>query len=129
MTFGDFLWSLLIFYFIFFYFLILFRILSDLFGDRDTSGWMKTVWILALLFLPFLTMIIYLIARGKSMAERTIARHEAAAKDQQEYIRRVAASSGGGSDPTAQIAKGHELLQSGAITQQEFDSIKAKALA
>jgi len=128
-TFGEFLWSLLIFYFIFFYFLILFRILTDLFGDRDTSGWIKTVWILALLFLPFITMIVYLIARGKSMAERTIARHEARAADEQAYIRRVASSNGGGGDPAAQIAKGHELLQSGAITQQEFDSLKAKALA
>lgn len=131
MTFGEFLWSLLIFYFIFFYFLILFRILSDLFSDSDTSGLMKTVWIIALLFLPFITMIIYLITRGKSMAERQIARHQAAAADQADYIRRVAGSNGssGGGDPAAQIAKGQELLQSGAINQAEFDALKAKALA
>ena len=62
------------------------------------------------------------------MGLSTIARHEARAADEQAYIRRVASSNGGGGDPAAQIAKGHELLQSGAITQQEFDSLKAKAL-
>jgi hypothetical protein len=128
-TFGEFLWSLLIFYFIFFYFLILFRILSDLFSDSDTSGLMKTVWIIALLFLPFITMIVYLITRGKSMAERSLARHQAAAANQADYIRHVAGSNGAGGDPAAQIAKGQELLQSGAINQAEFDALKAKALA
>jgi len=128
MTFGDFLWSLLIFYLIFFYFMILFRILGDLFSDPEVSGLAKTGWIIFLLFFPFLAMIVYLIARGKRMTERTIARSEAANAEQQEYIRRVAGSSNGG-DPVAQIAKGHELLESGAITRQEFDTLKAKALA
>jgi hypothetical protein len=128
MDFGDFLWSLLIIYFIFFYFMLLFRILSDLFSDHDTSGFAKAMWIIFLLFFPFIAMIVYLIARGRSMTERAIAASQAANEQQQEYIRRVAAS-GGDSGPAAQIAKGHELLESGAITQQEFDALKSKALA
>ena len=64
MDLGDFLWSLLVIYFIFFYFMILFRIIGDLFSDHDTSGLAKTVWIIFLLFVPFLAMFIYLIVAG-----------------------------------------------------------------
>jgi hypothetical protein len=126
-TLGDFLWSLLTFYFIFFYFMILFRIVGDLFSDHDTSGLGKTVWILFLLFLPFIAMCVYLITRGKAMTERAIARSQTANADQQEYIRRVAGS--GSNDAAAQIAQGKELLSSGAITPQEFEALKVKALA
>jgi hypothetical protein len=126
-SFGDFLWSLLIIYFIFFYFMILFRIIGDLFSDHEMSGLGKTGWIIFLVVFPFLAMFIYLITHGKDMTERAMAHEQAAAADQQDYIRQVAGS--GNNDPAAQIAKGHELLSSGAITQQEFDSLKAKALA
>ena len=127
MDLGDFLWSLLVFYFIFFYFMVVFRILGDLFSDRETSGLAKTGWIIFLLFLPVLAMIVYLITRGRGMTERTIARSQAANAEQEQYIRQVAGSSN--SEPAAQIARGQELLQSGAITHQEFDALKAKALA
>jgi len=127
MSFGDFLWSLLIIYFLFFFFMILFRILGDLFSDSQMSGLTKTLWVVFLLFLPLIAMIVYLITRGKRMAERAVARSEAAKAEQDEYIRRVAASDK--ADPAAQISKGQELFASGAITQQEFDSLKAKALA
>ena len=125
---GDFLWSLLVIYFIFFYFMVLFRIIDDMFSDHELSGLGKTGWIIFLVVLPFLSMFIYLIARGKGMTERAMAKAQARNADQQEYIRSVAGS-GGGADPAAQITKGHELLTSGAITQQEFDALKAKALA
>jgi hypothetical protein len=125
-TLGDFLWSLLVFYFIFFYFMILFRILGDLFSDHEVSGVGKTGWIIFLLLVPFIAIFVYLITRGKGMTERAMAQAQAVNADQQEYIRRVAGSRS--SDPAAQIAKGHELLSSGAITQQEFDALKAKAL-
>ena len=128
MSLGEFLWSLLVFYLIFFYFMILFRIIADMFADPDLSGAGKTGWIIFLLFFPFLAMFVYLITRGKAMTEWSIARAHAAQTEQQEYIRQVAGS-GGASDPTAQIARGQELLASGAITQQEFDALKAKALA
>jgi hypothetical protein len=124
---GDFLWSLLVIYFIFFYFMILFRIIGDLFSDHDLSGLGKTVWIIFLLVFPFLAMFVYMISRGQGMMERAVAHAKAANADQQEYIRSVAGS--GGNDPAAQIAKGQDLLKSGAITQPEFEALKAKALA
>jgi hypothetical protein len=124
MDLGDFLWSLLVIYFIFFYFIILFRILADLFSDHETSGLAKTGWIILLLLVPFLTMFVYLITRGKRMTERAMAASQAAQAAQQDYIRQAA-----GTDPATQIANGQELLNTGAITQQEFDALKAKALA
>jgi hypothetical protein len=123
---GDFLWSLLVIYFIFFYFIVLFRILTDLFSDHEASGLAKTGWIIFLLVVPFLAMFIYLITRGKAMTERAMAAQQAAQSAQQDYIRQAA---GGGADPASQIANGQALLNSGALTQQEFDALKAKALA
>jgi hypothetical protein len=124
MDLGDFLWSLLVIYVIFFYFMILFRVIGDLFSDHDTNGLEKTLWIIFFIVLPFLSLFIYLIARGKGMTERAMAQAKAQDAAQQDYIRQVA-----GDDPATQIAKGQQLLSSGAITQQEFDAIKAKALA
>jgi hypothetical protein len=121
---SDFLLSLLAFYFIFFYFMILFRILGDLFSDHETSGLAKTGWIIFLLLVPFLAIFVYLITRGKGMTERAIAASQAAQVAQQDYIRQAA-----GNDPATQIANGQELLKTGAISQQEFDALKAKALA
>ena len=126
MDFGDFLWSLLIFYFIFFYFMILFRVIGDLFTDKEASGLSKTLWLIFLLFFPFLSLFIYLITKGQAMNERAMARAAEANSAQQDYIRQVA---GAGDDPTAQIAKAHDLLAAGAISQAEFDALKAKALA
>jgi len=126
MSFGDFLWSLLIFYFIFFYFMILFRIIGDLFSNHDASGWTKFLWILFLLFFPFIAICVYLISQGQGMTQRAMARAAEVNASQQAYIREVAST---GTDPTDQIAKGAELLKSGAITQAEFDALKAKALA
>jgi phosphoglycerol transferase MdoB-like AlkP superfamily enzyme len=126
MSLGDFLWSLLVIYFIFFYFMILFRILGDLFSDHETSGLAKTGWIIFLLLVPFLAMFVYLITRGQGMTQRATAQAEAANSAQQAYIREVAGTSDA---PTAQIAKAHDLLGSGAITPTEFDALKAKALA
>jgi ABC-type multidrug transport system fused ATPase/permease subunit len=121
---GDFLWTLLAFYFIFFYFMILFRILADLFSDHETSGLAKTGWIIILLLVPFLAMFMYLITRGRGMTERAMAASQAAQSAQKDYIRQTA-----GTDPATQIANGQELLKTGAISQQEFDTLKTKALA
>jgi hypothetical protein len=126
MDFGDFLWSLLIFYFIFFYFMILFRVIGDLFSNKEASGLNKTLWLLFLLFLPFLALFIYLITNGQGMTERAMARAAEQNAAQQDYIRQVA---GAGDDPAAKIAKAHDLLAAGAISQAEFDALKAKALA
>jgi phosphoglycerol transferase MdoB-like AlkP superfamily enzyme len=126
MDLGDFLWSLLVIYFIFFYFMILFRVIGDLFSDKEASGASKALWVVFLLFLPFLALFIYLITKGKAMNERAMARAEEMNAAQQDYIRSVAGTS---DDPTAKIAKAHDLLSSGAISQAEFESLKAKALA
>ena len=92
MSLGDFLWSLLVIYFIFFYFMILFRVIGDLFSDKEASGLSKTLWLIFLLFLPFLALFIYLITKGQAMTERSMARAAEANAAQQDYIRQVAGS-------------------------------------
>ena len=121
----DFLWTLCVIFFMVIYFMILFRIIVDIFRSDDMGGWAKAGWLLILIFLPLLTMLIYVIARGKGMAERDVKEYSQMQAAQDDYIRSVAASN----DPTAQIKQAADLLASGAITQAEFDAIKAKALA
>ena len=101
-------------------------IFVDIFRDHSLNGWAKAGWVILLLVLPFLGALIYLIARGRAMAERQAADAQAAAQANADYIRSVA---GSGSSPTAEIEKAHGLLASGVISQAEFDAIKAKALA
>lgn len=126
MSLGEFLWTLLVIYAMFFYFMILFRVVGDLFSDKDTSGVMKTVWLIALVLLPFISLFVYLIVRGSAMNQRALERAREIDLAQQAYIREAA---GSGSDAATQIEKAHQLLTSGAISQAEFDSIKAKALS
>ncbi len=123
-------WDVLLWSFWFFIWIaaitVWFRCLFDLFGDHTLSGWAKAGWIVLLVLVPWLGALIYLIARGRSMAERQmteIARQQAA---QQEYIQQVAGKSAA---PAAQIADAKALLDSGVIDQTEFDSLKAKAMA
>jgi hypothetical protein len=122
---ADWLWWLLAVFFMVIYFMMLFRIIMDVFRNHESSGWAKAGWLILLLFIPLITMLIYVIANGKGMAQRDVAQYQAAKQSQDDYIRSVAAPA----DPSAQIAKAHELLEKGAITQQEFDTMKAKALA
>lgn len=126
MSFGEiFLWVFWIFLFVA-YLMILWTIFSDLFSDSETSGWVKAIWVVFLIFFPLLASLIYLIARGRGMQERKIKQLQDMQQMQDAYIRQVA---GGGKTPTEQIADAKALLDSGAITQAEFDAIKAKALA
>lgn len=106
------------------YLFALFAIISDLFRDHKLNGWWKAVWIIFLIFVPFLTALVYLIARGPGMAERSQreARQVQTATDQ--YIRQVA-----GSSPADEISKAKALLDSGAITPDEFAHLKARALS
>ena len=106
------------------YLFALFAVITDIFRDRDLSGWLKAVWILFLVFVPFLTVLVYLIARGRSMAERQARSAQRADAATTEYIRSVATAS-----PTQEIAKAKELLDAGTLTQGEFETIKAKALS
>ena len=118
------LWFLWVFAFVAYLFVLL-TIFSDLFRDSKLSGWLKAVWVLFLIFVPFLTALVYLIARGNGMQERGLAE----AKRQQEatnaYIQSVAKPA----SPTDEIAKASELFQAGTITQAEYDALKARALA
>jgi ABC-type multidrug transport system fused ATPase/permease subunit len=105
------------------YLFAMFTIIVDLFRDKTVSGWMKAVWLIFLILFPVLTALVYLIARGGGMAQRQARDVEAMKAAQDDYIRSVA-----GTSPTDQVAQAKELLDSGAITQQEFDALKAKAL-
>ena len=125
MDFSDFFW-LLVWSFLFVSFLmVLFQIFGDLFRDSDLSGWAKAAWIIGLIVFPFLGILIYLISRGKGMAERQAIAIRAARQSTDEYIQSVA----GSSPPAEQIASAKALLDAGTITQGEFDRLKAKALS
>ena len=105
--------------------MIWFRCVFDMFSDKTLSGWGKAGWAIVLVFLPWIGALIYLIARGKSMGERQVAAISAAQAQQEAYIQQVAAKS----SPADHIASAKSLLDSGAITQSEFEALKAKALA
>ena len=125
MNFGDFFWLLIWSFFFVFYLMILFHILGDLFRDKGLSGWWKAVWVIALIVFPFLTALIYLIARGKGMAERQAGEIQEAQAATDSYIQQVASRG----NPADQIATAKGLLDNGTITQTEFDQLKASALA
>ena len=118
-------WTILIFFGFVIWLWLLFTVFADLFRRSDISGWVKTGWIVLVVIFPFLGVFVYLIAEHKGMSERSVKLQEAAKTEMDQYVRSVA----GKSDPTQQIAKGEELLKSGAITQAEFDEIKKRALA
>jgi hypothetical protein len=124
-SFGDLLWFLFWSYLFIAYLVVMFQIISDLFRDRDESGIMKAVWIFGLIVFPLLVALIYLIVRGKGMGERQMQAMQRAQGETDQYIQSVA----GRSNPAEQIASAKALLDSGTITQAEFDRMKAKALA
>ena len=124
-TFWDALWSLLVFFLWVAWFILLFHIVVDVFRRRDIGGGKKTIWLLFILFVPFLGVFVYLIANSDDMARRNMEQAAAARADMDEYVRSVASEGGA----AAEIERAKGLLDSGAINQQEFDAIKAKALA
>jgi len=126
-SFWDFLVWLFWFYIVVACIWIFITVIIDIFRDHTLNGWAKALWVLFLVFLPFLAAFIYLIARGKSMAQRNMEQAAQAQAQNAEYIRTVAGSSGG-SSAAAEIEKSKQLLDSGAITQAEYDALKAKAL-
>ncbi len=124
-TFGDVMWTMFVFFAWILFFWMLFGVFGDLFGRHDISGWAKAGWTVFVIVLPFLGIFVYLISQGRGMGERAQERATAQQAQVDDYVRSVAASS----SPTEEIAKGKELFDSGAITQAEFDLLKAKALA
>jgi hypothetical protein len=124
-SFWDFFWLLVWGFFFVYFLMILFQIIGDLFRDRDLSGWSKALWIIALVLVPFLSMLIYLVVRGKGMAERNAAAFRNAQASTESYIKDVA----GTGNAAEQIATAKGLLDQGTITTTEFEQLKAKALA
>jgi Short C-terminal domain/Phospholipase_D-nuclease N-terminal len=123
--FLDVLWTLLIFFAWVIWFWLLITVFADLFRRHDISGWGKAGWVIFVIVLPFLGVLVYLIAESKGMAERNTKDVQQAQEQTDEYIRSVAASS----DPAEQIARAKQLLDSGAISNAEYDALKQKALA
>lgn len=120
--FLDIFWTMVIFFFWVAWIWTLVIILSDVFGRDDLSGWAKAAWTLFILVVPFLGVLVYLIAHGSELGERRVSRAETASDRHH-----AAPASGGGA--AGQIADAKRLLDSGAISQAEFDQLKAKALA
>ena len=122
--FLDVMWTMLVFFAWIIWFWLLITVFADIFRRHDASGWVKAFWLLFVIILPFLGVLIYMIAEGKGMAERNAAAQQQAMSQTDDYIRSVASQS----DSTEQIAKAKQLLDSGAITATEYDTLKAKAL-
>ena len=124
------LWSWIAWFFWVFvfvaYLMVLFSIIGDIFRDDSLNGWLKAVWIIFLIFLPFITALVYLIARGNRMQKRSIQQARELRAEQDSYIRQTAGSA---ASPADDIAKAKSLLDSGAISPAEFDTLKAKALS
>ncbi len=102
---------------------ILFAVITDLFRDHDVSGWEKAAWILFLIFIPFLTMLVYLIVRGSGMRERAIKAQAEAKHEFDSYIRHEAQTT-----PADELHKLHDLKEKGALTDEEYERAKAKLL-
>lgn len=120
----DYLWMFLTIFIFIAWLMALFSIVSDLFRDPDLGGFAKAIWLIALIFVPVLTALIYLIARGKGMGERTSRQLNAQRAATDDYIRNVA-----GSSPAEEIARAKSLLDAGTITEAEYQALKKKAMA
>jgi hypothetical protein len=126
---GSFLLAMFEFFIFVAWFMCMFWIFGDLFRSRDLGGVAKTLWTLFIIFLPFLGMLVYMIARGGGMTERAMAAQTEAQKRQDAYIRSVATPNGGKGSVTEEIASAKSLLDSGAINASEYERLKASALA
>jgi hypothetical protein len=118
-------WTILVFFGFVIWLWLLFTVIWDVFRRQDISGWVKVLWIIVVILLPFLGVFIYLIAEHKGLAERSAKQQKEGEEQTAQYVRSVA----GQSDPTSQIANAKKLLDNGTISQAEFDQIKQKALA
>jgi hypothetical protein len=123
--FLDTVWDILIIFAWVIFIWIAITVLLDVFRRRDISGWAKAAWVIFVVLIPWIGVLVYLIANHDGMNERRIKESQAAQAHFDDYVRQAAASGG----PAAEIEKAKQLLDSGAITQSEFDAIKAKALA
>lgn len=125
---GEILWSLLVVFFMVIYFMILFSIFGDLFRSKDMGGLAKALWVLGIFIFTFVGPLVYLIVRGNKMGERSVEAQADAQRQLHDYAQSVVAS-GGGASAAGDIEKAKSLLDSGAITAEEYEALKAKALA
>ena len=123
--FLDILWTMLIFFLWVMWFWLLIVIIGDVFRRHDIGGGKKTIWLIFILFVPFIGVLAYVLANSDGMAERNLERARSQQAQMDTYVRETAGSGGA----AAEIDKAKQLLDSGAISQAEFDAIKAKALA
>jgi hypothetical protein len=123
--FLDVLWTMIVFFLWVIWFWILIAIIGDIFRRHDIGGWSKALWTLFVIFLPLLGVLIYVGVNGGGMARRNVEASQSARADMDDYVRSVAASGGAASE----IEKAKQLLDSGAISQTEYDALKQKALA
>jgi hypothetical protein len=123
--FLDVLWTLIVFFLWISWLMLLFHVIGDVFRRRDASGGKKALWLIFLVFVPFLGVFAYLIADGDDMAQRNVEQITAAQRETDNYVRSVAGTAGA----AGEIERAKGLLESGAIDQQEYNAIKAKALA
>jgi hypothetical protein len=122
---GQVLWSLLWLFMFVVWFWLLISIFGDLIRDQEMSGWGKAAWVFAVIVFNWIGILVYLIVRGKGMAERSAQEQQQAKADFDDYIR----SQAGGSGPADQIEKAKSLHDSGAISDEEYAALKAKALS
>ena len=125
-TFWQVIWTIFIFFLWVIWIWLLITVFIDIFRNHESSGWSKAAWSVFIIVLPFLGVFIYLIAEGGGMAKRSQKEAQAAQGDFDAYVKSVAATQ---KDPAEQIANAKQLLDTGAITQEEFNQLKAKALA
>ena len=118
---GEFLWSLLVIFFMVIYFMMLIQVIADVFRRHDASGWKKATWLVFLFIVPFISLIAYMVTNSEGMAERGHAAMESRGS------RDVPGANGSG--PAAEISNAKALLDSGAISQDEYQSIKSRVLA
>jgi hypothetical protein len=124
--FLDLMWTMAILFLWIVWFWLLFSVFADIFRRHDLSGWGKTAWILFAILLPFLGVFVYLITQNVGMTERNLQRSRAERDRFDDYVRATAGTGGGAA---AEIESAKRLLDSGAITQDEFDALKGRALA
>ncbi|MCE3553217.1 PLDc N-terminal domain-containing protein [Pseudonocardia sp. RS11V-5] len=124
----DLFWTMLVFFGFVVWFWLLFVIFGDIFRRDDIGGWGKAGWTLVIIVLPILGSLVYLIVEGRRMGERRQADAAAVRKAYEHDVRRIAAANGDSGGPTAQISEAKRLLDQGAITPEEYESLKSKAL-
>ena len=125
MSFWDIIWFIFVAYVFFAYLMVLFSVIGDIFRNQETSGFTKALWILLLIVLPIITVLVYLITHGSGMAERSSRQAQAMQAQQEAYVKNLA----GTSSPADQVTQAKALLDSGAISQAEYEAMKARALS